>query len=53
MIDEHRFAADRIAAVGYGEFRPHVRNTGPGNRSRNRRVDFVVLRDDAASETAA
>lgn len=53
MIDRHRFPTDRIGAVGYGEFRPLVTNDGSASRSRNRRVDFVVLRDDAASETAA
>jgi chemotaxis protein MotB len=48
MIDRHRFPTDRLGAVGYGEYRPLVENTGPANRARNRRVDFVVLPDDAS-----
>lgn len=50
MVDDHRFPTDRIGAVGYGEFRPLVDNESRSNRSRNRRVDFVVLRDDAPTE---
>jgi chemotaxis protein MotB len=50
MVGEHRFSTDRIGAVGYGEFRPLVDNETRANRSRNRRVDFVVLRDDAPTE---
>lgn len=50
MIDRHRFPADRLGALGYGEYRPLVENSGSSNRARNRRVDFVVLRDDAPSE---
>ncbi len=50
MIDRHRFPAERVGAVGYGEFRPLVENTGSSSRARNRRVDFVVLRDDVTTE---
>lgn len=53
MVHEHRFPTDRIGAVGYGEFRPLVDNSTRSNRSRNRRVDFVVLRDDAPTEAPA
>lgn len=50
MVERHAFPTDRIGAVGYGEYRPLVENKGSSSRARNRRVDFVVLRDDAASE---
>ncbi len=33
---------DRIAATGYGEFRPVADNLTPDNRSKNRRVELVV-----------
>jgi len=35
--------ASRLSASGYGEFHPRVPNDSPGNRTRNRRVDLVVL----------
>lgn len=43
---------DRLSVAGYGEFRPRVSNTTPGGRSRNRRVDIVILNagTDAAEE---
>lgn len=40
---------DRLAAAGYGEFRPLVPNDTPDNRSKNRRVDVVILTKDAAA----
>lgn len=43
---------DRLSVAGYGEFRPRVSNATPVGRSRNRRVDIVVLNaeTDAAEE---
>jgi chemotaxis protein MotB len=41
--------ADRLAAAGYGEFRPLVPNDTPENRAKNRRVDVVILTKDAAA----
>lgn len=41
---------DRISAIGYGTARPIVLNTSEENRSKNRRVDFV-LRVKASSGT--
>ena len=38
----------RLAAAGYGEFRPRVDNDSVESRARNRRVDIVIL-DDAAA----
>jgi len=39
--------AGRLSAVGYGEFRPMVPNTGEENRRLNRRVDIVLLTQSA------
>jgi outer membrane protein OmpA-like peptidoglycan-associated protein len=35
-------SADRLEAKGYGDSRPIVPNLTPGNRARNRRVQFIV-----------
>ncbi|MBD3404444.1 OmpA family protein [candidate division GN15 bacterium] len=43
LIDEHGIPADRISALGYGQFRPVAPNNTAENRARNRRVDIVVL----------
>jgi chemotaxis protein MotB len=40
---------DRLAAAGFGEFRPLVANDTPENRAKNRRVDVVILTRDAAA----
>ncbi|QIA26684.1 OmpA family protein [Thermaerobacter sp. PB12/4term] len=34
----------RLAAAGYGEWRPRFPNTSEANRARNRRVEIVLLR---------
>ena len=34
----------RLAAAGYGEWRPRYPNTSAANRARNRRVEIVLLR---------
>lgn len=44
LIDEG-LPGERLSAVGYGEFRPVAPNNSEENRSRNRRVDMVLLRD--------
>lgn len=44
------FPAQRLAAVGYGSFRPLVKEGSAEARARNRRVDVVVLSPEAARE---
>jgi len=34
----------RLAAHGYGEFRPYVPNDSPSNKAKNRRVELYVLK---------
>jgi chemotaxis protein MotB len=46
FIENHNFPAEKISALGYGEFRPRVPNTSIENRALNRRVDVVVLTDE-------
>ncbi len=43
FVQSHGFPADKISALGYGEFRPRVPNNSIENRAQNRRVDVVVL----------
>lgn len=43
LIDQHGINPERVSVVGYAEYRPLVSNTTPENRSRNRRVDIVIL----------
>jgi chemotaxis protein MotB len=45
LIEDHGLPPDRIAASGYGEFRPLEDNSTRAGRARNRRVDVVVLID--------
>ena len=41
-------APARLCAAGYGQFRPVVPNTGARNRGLNRRVDIVVVSNEAS-----
>lgn len=43
LIQRHDLTQERVSVVGYSEFRPMVKNDTPANRSRNRRVDIVIL----------
>jgi chemotaxis protein MotB len=38
--------ASRLAAVGYGQYRPLVPNTTPENRAKNRRVEIYIRFDE-------
>jgi chemotaxis protein MotB len=50
FVGEAAIAADRLSAAGYGEHRPRAANTTPDGRTRDRRVDIVIL--NPATETA-
>jgi len=43
LIDKFKFAPERLSAGGYSEYRPVESNATAEGRSRNRRVDIVVL----------
>ena len=49
LSGRYQIDPDRLGAAGYGEFRPLVPNDTAGNRSKNRRVDLVILTKDAAA----
>ncbi|MBI4676147.1 MAG: OmpA family protein [Elusimicrobia bacterium] len=42
LIDKHGFPPNKMAAMGYGEFRPQAPNDSPDNMAKNRRVVFFV-----------
>ena len=43
LITESRMVPTRIAAEGYGEYRPIAPNTTPEGRAKNRRVEIHIL----------
>ncbi len=43
LVENYHFRPDKISAVGYGEFRPTADNSTETGRTRNRRVDIVLL----------
>lgn len=48
LIQNHNLDPKRFSSLGYGEYRPMVANDSEANRSKNRRVDIVVLRTSKA-----
>lgn len=44
MAGESHISPDRLSATGYGEYRPIADNSDESGRSRNRRVDLVILK---------
>jgi chemotaxis protein MotB len=44
LITRHGVDPEKVSIVGYGEYRPMFKNTGEENRSKNRRVDIVILK---------
>ena len=50
LVEQDEIAAERIAAAGYGEFRPLVPNDSREHRAKNRRVEIVILKAEYASE---
>jgi chemotaxis protein MotB len=51
LIQRHGLTQERVSVVGYSEYRPLVPNDSPANRSRNRRVDIVILTPGAGQKT--
>ncbi len=45
LVDAGGIEPRRLSASGYGHTRPLVPNDSPENRAKNRRVEFVYLRD--------
>jgi chemotaxis protein MotB len=43
LIQRHGLTQERVSVVGYSEFKPLAPNDNAENRSRNRRVDIVIV----------
>ena len=43
FIEKGNISPDRLSAVGYGEYRPISDNNSEDGRSKNRRVDILIL----------
>jgi chemotaxis protein MotB len=53
LIQRHGLTQERVSVVGYSEFHPLVPNVSPATRSRNRRVDIVILTPGAVQRSAS
>lgn len=53
LIVRDGYSPNRLSAAGYAEFHPVAPNATAEGRGLNRRVDIVVLRQEAASSSAA
>lgn len=52
-LTSHGVAADRLTAKGFGQTKPLVPNVTAGNRSKNRRVQFIIVDQDAPAKKGA
>ncbi|SBV36118.1 OmpA/MotB domain protein [uncultured Stenotrophomonas sp.] len=52
LFADHGVQPQRLAVMGYGQFRPRESNDLPEGRNRNRRVMVIILADSAASADA-
>jgi chemotaxis protein MotB len=43
LVDKKGVSPERVAAIGYGEYRPVASNSAKDGRSQNRRVEIVIL----------
>jgi outer membrane protein OmpA-like peptidoglycan-associated protein len=48
-LTQHGVAADKLVSHGYGQEKPLVPNVTAGNRSQNRRVQFIILEKDGSA----
>ena len=46
LIRSSGLTPDRLSAAGYGQYKPSVPNSSPGNKALNRRVDIVLLTEE-------
>lgn len=44
LLQNDGISPDRLSAAGYGEYRPIVSNDTEAGRSKNRRIDLIILR---------
>ena len=44
LIADNSLKPERFSAIGYGEYRPIMTNETPEGRSKNRRVEVLIMR---------
>ncbi|RPH72019.1 chemotaxis protein MotB, partial [bacterium] len=44
LIDKEKLPQERLSVVGYSEYKPISSNEIPEERSKNRRVDIVIIK---------
>lgn len=49
LIDRYGFAPERMSAAGYAQFHPIASNLTGSGRAQNRRVDIVILKEQAST----
>lgn len=52
LVQEGGISPENLAASGYGEYHPLAPNDTQENRSKNRRVEILILNEDADVETS-
>lgn len=50
LLDTTSLSPTRLSVAGYGEFRPIASNQSASGRAKNRRVDIVILNEQALDE---
>lgn len=50
LVNSCGIDSDRLSVAGYGEFRPIADNNTPEGRSKNRRVDIILFKNQKAQE---
>lgn len=43
LLKQKRIAAERLSAVGFGQYQPLFPNDSPAHRARNRRVEIILI----------
>lgn len=47
LTEQYHVSPERVSATGFAEFRPVTDNLTPEHRAKNRRVELIVVMDDA------
>jgi chemotaxis protein MotB len=50
LVEKHEIPPQIISAAGYGEYHPIVPNDTAQNRSRNRRVEIIILSSSSMAQ---
>lgn len=53
LIEDHRFAPERLGAAGYAQYHPIASNLTAQGRAQNRRVDIVILAEKNTVNTSS